>query len=120
MFAALCLALNIYHEARGEPIDGQLLVAETVIQRSVHRNQGICESVYEKQQYSWTHDDIIDIPSNIAAAELAIALAQQAISGDHLHSGATHYHTVDSNPYWSKQLVRLGQYGNHIFYVEKL
>lgn len=118
MIAVLCLALNIYHEARGEPIDGQLLVAETVIQRSIDRDESICEVVYDSNQYSWTHDDLSDIPTDGSAIMLSIMLASQCLRGDHLHSGATHYHTVDVNPYWSEHLVLLGRYGNHIFYVE--
>ena len=31
--ALTCMAVAIYFEARGEPINGQLLVAETIINR---------------------------------------------------------------------------------------
>jgi N-acetylmuramoyl-L-alanine amidase len=120
MFALLCLALNVYHEARGEPIDGQLLVAETVINRSVQRNQSVCEVVYATKQYSWTHDKLSDIPTDLSSVVLSVVLANTAMRGEHLHSGTTHYHTTDITPYWSKHLARLGQYGNHIFYTEEL
>ena len=32
--ALLCLALNIYHEARGEPLKGQIAVASVTMNRA--------------------------------------------------------------------------------------
>jgi hypothetical protein len=34
-------------------------------------------------------------------------------------STATHYHTVDVEPRWSKSLSRLNQIGRHIFYLQQ-
>ena len=31
-----CLALTVYHESRGEPVEGQLYVARTVLNRVKH------------------------------------------------------------------------------------
>ena len=114
--ALICLALNIYFEARGEPIDGQLLVAETTINRAADRHQTICEAVWDDDQFSWTRDGLSDTPSDANAYDLALQLAQQALAGDHLYSGTDHYHEVSINPPWAKHLTVLGRYGNHIFY----
>lgn len=116
MTSLLCLALNIYFEARGEPIDGQLLVAETTINRAIERDQSICEAVWDDDQFSWTSDGRSDTPRDAEAYALATQLAQQALGGDHLHSGVDHYHEISINPPWAKNLQRLGRYGNHIFY----
>jgi spore germination cell wall hydrolase CwlJ-like protein len=116
MTSLLCLALNIYFEARGEPIDAQLLVAESAINRSTDRNQSICEVIYDDHQYSWTNDGRSDVPRDMQSFAIASAIAQQAINGDHLHSGVTHYHEISIHPHWADSLNLLGVYGNHVFY----
>jgi spore germination cell wall hydrolase CwlJ-like protein len=116
MTSLLCLALNIYFEARGEDLDAQLLVAESVINRSIDRNQSICDVVYDDDQYSWTTDGRSDKPRDMEAFAVASSIAQQAIDGDHLHSGVTHYHEASIHPHWADDLKVLGRYGNHIFY----
>ena len=52
----VCLAQNIYHEARGEPLKGQIAVAVTTLNRV---NSGkfpntICKVVYQPGQFTWT------------------------------------------------------------------
>ena len=50
-----CLALNIYHEARGEPLIGQLAVVNVTIKR--HQDSpgsSICSIVYSPNQFKWT------------------------------------------------------------------
>ena len=51
-----CLAKNIYFEARGEPIKGQLAVAHVVMNRldSEEYPSNICGIVYQPNQFSWT------------------------------------------------------------------
>ena len=53
-----CLALNIYHEARGERVEGQIAVAHVTMNRVNHEKwpSTICEVVYQPKQFSWTHD----------------------------------------------------------------
>lgn len=116
MTSLLCLALNIYFEARGETVDAQLLVAESAINRSADRNQSICEVVYDEYQYSWTNDHLSDTPRDMQSFAVATSIAQAAINGDHLYSGVTHYHEASIHPHWADSLVLLGRYGNHIFY----
>lgn len=118
MTSLLCLALNIYFEARGESIDAQLLVAESVINRSIERNQSICEVVYDDNQYSWTNDHLSDTPRDNNAFAIASSIAAQAMNGDHMHSGVTHYHEKSIRPAWAAHLQVLGRYGNHVFYKE--
>lgn len=65
-----CLALNIYYEARGEPLSGQQAVAEVTMNRvaSPRFPNTVCEVVYEKRwdrlrkryvgAFSWTEFDV--------------------------------------------------------------
>ena len=51
-----CLAMNIYHEARSESMQGQIAVAQVTLNRVEHDKwpSTICEVVYEPKQFSWT------------------------------------------------------------------
>lgn len=46
-----CLALTVYSEARGEPILGQIIVAQTVVFRSIENSTDICTEVLASGQY---------------------------------------------------------------------
>ena len=51
--AVVCLALNIYNEARGEPEEGQLAVAYVTINRAAGKRTKICDEVFRAKQFSW-------------------------------------------------------------------
>ena len=129
MFSTFCLALVVYTEARGEPLDGQLLVAEVVLNR-VQMEQypdDVCTVAFQQHQFSGLKntpdlETIFVDPAWQTSIEVAVeALAQRsehtALQGPTLGSGATHYHTTKVTPYWSKKLTRVGKYGRHIFYT---
>jgi spore germination cell wall hydrolase CwlJ-like protein len=121
MAIVTCLALNIYHEARGESLDAQLLVAEVTINRAQEDNKTLCEVVWEDSQFSWTNDGKSDKPKDLEAYAQSVILANQALTdpASLLGSGANHYHEASILPKWAKHMTRLGQYGNHIFYTDK-
>lgn len=52
----LCLSLNIYFEARGEPLEGQEAVAAITMNRSKDKDKpmSVCSVVYEPGAFSWT------------------------------------------------------------------
>ena len=54
----LCLAMNIYHEARGESIEGQIAVAVVTMNRVKESKwpNTPCEVVWQNKQFSWTKD----------------------------------------------------------------
>ena len=117
--SALCLAANVYFESRGEPIDGQILVAEVTMNR-VHDKaypKNVCSVVYQDRQFSWTSEphEVDDLEAFITAYRVATEVLD---NGCVLCTDATHYHTIDSSPYWSDDLQVIGEYGNHIFYKE--
>lgn len=114
ILAALCLASNIYFEARGEPIDGQILVAEVTL----NRGSDICATVFDHKQFSWTTKKNLSIDEPEAFYD-AYELAYDMIdNGCVLCSEATHYHAKSVTPYWAKHMTKLGSYGNHVFYLE--
>lgn len=52
----LCLALNVYHEARGESLAGKNAVAHVVVNRrdSGRFPQSLCAVTWQRSQFSWT------------------------------------------------------------------
>jgi spore germination cell wall hydrolase CwlJ-like protein len=117
--AATCLALNVYFEARNQPTDGQYLIAEVTMNRvnDDRYPDNVCDVVWQGKQFSWTHDGKPDTPKNRDAWLKAQIIAYSVILyGCEICTEATHYHTINVKPYWSRKLTKLGMYGDHIFY----
>ena len=119
--AVMCLAMNIYHEARDQDLDGQMAVAEVTLNRvaSSRYPDNICDVVWQNKQFSWTHDGKSDKMYEENARHLAIGLARLYISGkleSHLTFGATHYHASYVDPHWSDHYDITAEIGTHIFY----
>ena len=66
--ALMCLALNIYFEARSEPIQGQIAIAEVTLNRVASANfpNDVCSVVLQDNnsgcQFSWWCDGKSDEP----------------------------------------------------------
>ena len=135
----LCLADNIYHEARSEPTAGQLGVAAVTINR-VNDDRfpnTICEVVKQgptkpswktgepipirnRCQFSWYCDGKSDDPQDLTTYQGIYDLSYEIVYGNidlvDLTDGATHYHATSVNPSWAKTKTKVGRIGNHIFY----
>lgn len=125
-----CLASAIYHEARGEPADGQIAVAQVVLNRvrSGRWPSTVCGVVYqdahrgEKCQFSFACRRNAAKPKpgepdwdNALALAEAVAAGQAPLGAT---ATATHYHTEEVHPVWRLALMPLGQIGRHLFYEE--
>lgn len=114
-----CLARNIYHEARGEPVEGQVAVAWVTVNRvSDSRWPGtVCGVVGQYKQFSWTLQEPLQEHDSRAYA-IATRIATNVLSGSYYDNtgGANHYHTTDISPYWEDVTKATKVIGNHIFY----
>jgi len=124
-----CLADNIYHEARGEPVLGQIAVGQVTLNRSYSRNMSICEVVYEGSkrktgcQFSWTctlkNYSIKEINIYKEIRQLSINL----LNGNYPDptEGSSFYHATTITPYWAKstELSAKVIIGQHKFYQYK-
>jgi len=128
MTATMCLALNIFFEARQEPISGQLAVAEVTLNRVTDDRypDNVCDVVWEDKQFSWTHDGKHDDPTrmgylDVQAWHTVFELAENVIKDKSLLLGitATHYHSVEVNPFWTSHYEFDGQIGGHVFYTNE-
>lgn len=117
-----CLAQNIYFEARSEPIAGRFAVAGVTLNRvkSKHFPNTICKVVWQRKQFSWTHDGKSDKPKEKRAWQRAIVVAKAAEqwykTGEDFSDGALYYHACYKKPAWAKHFKRLERIGKHIFY----
>jgi spore germination cell wall hydrolase CwlJ-like protein len=120
----ICLAENIYHEARGEWDRGQIAVAHVTLNRVDHPHwpDTICEVVYEPWQFSWTAYDVEDVMSDPVAWERAVYFAIDAFLGrsEDPTDGAVFYHTTWLDlPGWAQhetteEYITIGE---HVFYT---
>lgn len=119
--ALICLALNIYHEARSEPIDGQIAVAMVTMNRANWNTTDVCEVVYESKQFSWTHRLTDSTPQEPTAWARAKRLAHRVIEGHHedITDGATYFHTRAVRPTWRHSMKKTKTIGAHVFYVQQ-
>ncbi len=128
-----CLALNIYHEARGEPRIGQLAVAYVTMNRVVSDRypNTVCGVVWQRHQFSWTHDGRSDRPREQRAWQRALAIAQHIYSNYHVFraiaNGATditqgalyYYAPKHVYPQWAAHKETTAQIGSHVFLRDK-
>lgn len=116
-----CLAMNIYHEARSERVEGQLAVAHVTANRVAHDKWGstICEVVYEPKQFSWTFLLEDHTPHETAAYKKAEVIARDVLIGNTEDPtyGAVFYHASYVNPSWVKYMDISKIIGSHIFYT---
>lgn len=125
-----CLTMNIYHEARGEPVKGQYAVARVTLNRvaSRHYPNTICEVVHQKKwdylrkryvsAFSWTELPPKPKVKNKAwkqALKIAKDVYQNQTAENNLH-GALFYHARYIKPSWARKKKPIARIGRHIFY----
>ncbi|MFP4538960.1 MAG: cell wall hydrolase [Dichotomicrobium sp.] len=122
-----CMSAAIYFEARSEPRQGQIAVAQVVMNRvraSAYPDT-ICGVIYQGQwnrnacQFSFACDGLPERPENKALWQRSMSLAKEVMRGEHWLSGigyATHYHANYVSPRWAHNFQRVKQIGRHIFY----
>lgn len=116
-----CLAGAVYFESRGEPLDGQLAVAQVVINRAEDRRwpASYCGVVYQRSQFSFVRGGRMpSINTSSAAWDRAKAVATIAHEGlwESQAADAVYFHASYVRPAWSRRKVRLAQIDTHVFY----
>lgn len=116
-----CLAGTVYFEARGEPLAGQLAVAQVVINRSESRRfpSSYCGVVYQRSQFSFVKGGRMPrISRGSGAWKRAKAIARIAHEG-HWESEAQdslYFHANYVRPSWSRKKTPRATIKTHIFY----
>ena len=133
--AFMCMALNIYHEAKNQSMLGQIAVGQVVMNRIEDSRfpdnvcdvvtqavtyKGTDKPVLHKCQFSWYCDGQKDEPNFDSeewgkAQEYASIVLSGTIVLD-VTEGATHYHATYVRPAWAKTKTRPTRIDRHIFY----
>ncbi|HEV2541865.1 MAG TPA: cell wall hydrolase [Methylobacterium sp.] len=116
-----CLVKAIYFEARSESAEGQLAVAEVILNRAASGlyPPTICGVVTQAAQFSFIRAGKFPVPdTNSAAWRQALAIADVARKGlaDAVPPNVLWYHATYVAPSWGRRLTRVAQIGTHIFY----
>ncbi|NAZ35783.1 cell wall hydrolase [Rubellimicrobium sp. CFH 75288] len=124
-----CLAEALYHEARGEPLRGQIAVAEVILNRVDSRwyPDTVCAVVRQGTgqlhmcQFSYYCDGRPDTIRDRRAWAAVGRVARVMLDGAErpLTDGAMFYHTRAVNPYWASVFTETTTIGAHIFYVDE-
>jgi len=125
--AEKCLADAIYFESRGEPVRGQMAVAQVVMNRvfSGYYPRNVCETVYQNAhrrlacQFTFACDGIPEVVTEPQAWVRAVRIAKDTLDGELWVpevNRATHYHAYWVRPSWVREMKKLYKFGVHTFY----
>ena len=114
-----CLAGAIYFESKGEPLAGQLAVANVIINRSKSGRfpTDVCAVVKQRGQFSFVRGgEIPSIDEGRASWRTALAVAKIALEAawDSPAPKALFFNTADRRP--GGNLTKIAMIGNHVFY----
>ncbi len=128
--AEQCLANAVYFEARGEPVRGQIAVAQVVMNRvfSGYYPNDVCGVVYQNAhrhlacQFTFACDGIPDRITEPEAWARAKRISAATLDGTVWLpeiGKATHYHAYWVHPWWTRTMRKLSRIGVHTFYRPK-
>jgi hypothetical protein len=122
-----CLSNAIYFEARDQPYQGQVAVAQVVINRvfSGVYPHDVCGVIYQNAshhlacQFTFACDGKRKTINEFGSWARARRIARETLDGQ-LYvpavSTATHYHAAYVHPYWVREMHRYAREGIHLFY----
>ncbi len=116
-----CLAGAVYFESRGEPLAGQLAVAQVVINRSESSRfpDSYCGVVYQRKQFSFVQGGRMPAINTASQAwKNARRIARIAREGlwDSEADDSLYFHANYVQPRWARSKVARATINTHIFY----
>ena len=113
-----CMAGAVYFESKGEPLAGQLAVAEVILNRAKSGRfpKSVCSVVTQPGQFSFVRGGRVPAVAQNRQYRTAVAVARVALADawDSPASGAMYFHARRVAPSWNR--VQVAAIGNHLFY----
>ena len=135
LIATLCIAFAVHFEARGEPLEGQKMVAQTVMTRAEDSGKEPCEVVLKKAAYAKSIKKYVVLTKNgpkltkkgeILAENLqkcvkkcVFLVAKRAKLAGKPPSRVEFFHELSIKPHWAAHMKPVKRVGGHIFYARK-
>lgn len=118
---ANCIAVAVYHEARGESVEGQLAVAQVIMNRAASGKYPAswCGVVKQPWQFSFVqHGQFPYVDKGSEAWRKALGVTRLAVANavPSVPKECLWYHANYVAPRWSNNLQRVEKIGAHIFY----
>ncbi len=129
--AQKCLSEAVYFESRSEPDDGQVAVAQVVLNRATSGfyPNDVCGVVYQNAhrylgcQFTFACEGKASlIPTEPEPWAKAQKIAKAMLAGQiwlPKVGNATHYHATYVRPYWVRSMKKHDHIGLHVFYRPK-
>jgi len=125
------LALCLWREARGEPIEGKAAVADVILTRAADSRWpdsvvGVITQRWQFSAFNQSDPNVTKFPNPRGSAAEWMAFVECARVAMHAldkppTGRADHYHAKSMAPFpkWTRQMQRVGVVGNHVFYDSK-
>ena len=116
-----CLALNVFHEARGESLAGQVGVAQVTLNRVKQQHRGkntVCSVVFDPKQFSWTDKAGKSRHPTGNAWKKAQHVAHQVSLGLRIQGlqDVLYFHQRSHRPRWNQRMQLVLVINNHFFW----
>jgi spore germination cell wall hydrolase CwlJ-like protein len=117
----LWLALNCYHEARGETFTGMVAVCHVVLNRMQSRRFGcVKDVVLQPWQFSWGNEGARPAIKDYASLEKCFEAADVCLAereaGNILEGAEYYFADYIDPPTWSKDMTKVCKIGRHTFF----
>jgi len=116
------LAINIYHEGRGEPLEGQIAIGHVCLNRALKKGKTLKFIILQPWQFSWHNGNkyppIDDYDAFRACLNSAQKVADERFEGKNLWYADHYFNPSVVLPDWAAKMTLVKRIGNHDFYRE--
>lgn len=113
-----CLASGVFYESNGEPLAGQLAVAQTILNRTKSGRfpKSVCSVLTQRGQFSFVRGGVVPTAEGRGGWKTAVAVAKVAVRDlwDGAADRALYFHARRVAPGW--RMTKIAAIGNHVFY----
>jgi N-acetylmuramoyl-L-alanine amidase len=123
--ALICLALNVFYEARGASRLDQQAVAAVALNRSEEQHRSVCRVIEEPKQFSWTAQHRLAKPKLPNVVEKRAWINSLRVAREVMYDRAirrrfahvTYYHTHYVKPVWDRRMRVAFRTQFHTYYL---
>jgi N-acetylmuramoyl-L-alanine amidase len=116
------MAVKLYHEARGECLEGQIAIGHVVINRALKSGATVKDVILRPYQFSWHNGNkyppITDYESLSSCLNAAEKIIDERLSGKDLWRADHYFNPSIVLPSWAAKMKFIKRIGNHDFYRE--